>query len=247
MWYFSGVLPKDMSALNHRTEALWFGGVTLRAVCAFLLIGSLQGAVAGVIGNPTIEREITDTFAGYLYAYDGTFGVESNVSSWSFYAGSAFPSLQDVAGHQITPVIMDQSESGTWMITGIGETQTIFAMGYNSFSFNLVSGSASVTPNRTFGWYDGSSTSQNQGTISFDRATTAVGVRDFWYNGAPSVNKAYVTKNDFTGANDPNGWGGGRIYSVQFNLADDPVSNPEPYTLAMIAGGFAILAWLRRR
>ena len=73
-----------------------------------------------------------------------------------------------------------------------------------------------------------------------------MGVRDFWYDGFPVIDKSYVTKNDFTGANDPIGWAGGRIYSVQFD-PPDPVPNPEPSTLAMLAGGFTILAWLRRR
>jgi hypothetical protein len=221
-----------------------WGFTSLKVICAFLLMGSLQGIAAGVIGDPPVLRETTDTFSGYLFAYDGNFALDGLVTSWSFYAGSA--SNADVAGHQLTPVIMDQSDPDGWVITGIGATRTVLAAGFYAFSFDLVSGSDMAGPTRTFGWYDGSATSQNQGTISFDRADTSVGVRDFWYDGFPVLNKAYVTKNDFTGANDPFGWAGGRIYSVQFD-PPDPVANPEPSTLGMLTGGFAILVWLRRR
>src|SRR5260370_1751208 len=131
--------------------------------------------MAGNIDHPTINREITDTFSGYLYAYDGTFGAYGVVDSWAIYAGSNNSNLQ-VAGHQITPVVMDPNG---WVITGIGATQTVSGPGLYNFSFDLISGSAAVNPSLTFGWFDGSSTTSNQGTISFDRATTSVGVRDF--------------------------------------------------------------------
>jgi hypothetical protein len=220
------------------------GVTSLKVICAFLLMGSLQGMAAGVIGDSPVLRDMTDNFSGYLFAYDGNFGVAGLVTSWTFYAGSI--NNGDIAGHQITPVIMDQSGPDGWVITGIGTTRTVLAAGFYAFSFDLVSGSDLAGPTKTFGWYDGSETSQNKGTISFDRADAAVGVRDFWYDGFPVIDKSYVTRNDFTGANDPFGWAGGRIYSVQFD-PPDPVANPEPSTLAMLAGGFTILAWLRRR
>ena len=157
----------------------------MKVIYTLLLMGSLQGTVAGVIGDPTVLREITDTFSGYLFAYDGNFGTDGIVTDWSFFAGSNGPT--DVAGHQITPVIMDQSGPDGWVITGIGTTRTVTAAGFYAFSFGLVTGSDLAGPTRTFGWYDGSSTSQNQGTISFDRADTAVGVRDFWYDGFPTL------------------------------------------------------------
>ena len=131
-------------------------------------------------------------------------------------------------------------------MAGIGTTRTVLAAGFYAFSFDLVSGSDLAGPTRTFGWYDGSATSQNQGTISFDRADTAVGARFLVTDGFPTLDKAYVTKNDFTGANDPFGWAGGRIYSVQF---DPPIRFriPSRPRWQCSAGGFAILAWLRRR
>jgi hypothetical protein len=215
----------------------------VKGIYAFLLMGSLQGLAAGVIGDPPQLREITDTYSGYLFAYDGNFGMDGLVTNWSFYAGSVYSGL-DVAGHEITPVIMEQTDPNVWIITGIGETRTVTAAGFYAFNFDLVSGSDLARPNRTFGWYDGSATSQNQGTISFDRATTSVGVRDFWYDSFPQLDHGYLTKNDFTGANDPVGWAGGRIYSVQF---DPPDPLPEPSTWAMLAGGLTALVWFRRR
>ncbi len=212
----------------------------LKFICTFLLIGSFQAVIAGNIGDPTVVREVTDTFSGYLFAYDGSFGGPGIVDSWSIYAGSNDPSLP-VAGHQITPVLMDLNG---WVITGIGATQTVSGPGLYNFNFDLVSGSAAVNSNITFGWFDGSSTSSNQGTISFDRATTDVGVRDFTQPIFPTVGTVYTTKNDFSGANEPNGWSGGRIYSVQF---DPPEDIPEPTSLAMLLGGFSLIACLRRR
>jgi hypothetical protein len=104
------------------------GVTSLKVICAFLLMGSLQGIAAGVIGDPPVLRETTDTFSGYLFAYDGNFALDGLVTSWSFYAGSA--SNADVAGHQLTPVIMDQSDPDGWVITGIGATRTVLAAGF---------------------------------------------------------------------------------------------------------------------
>jgi hypothetical protein len=213
----------------------------MKFIYTFLLCGSLQVMMAGNIGNPTVDREMTDTFSGYLFAYDGTFGSYGTVDSWSIYAGSNDLQYLPVTGHQITPVLIDPNG---WVITGIGATQTVSGPGLYTFNFDLVSGSADVNPNMTFGWYDGSATSTNQGTISFDRAATAVGVRDFTQPIFPTVGASYITQSDFTGANDPTGWTGGRVYSVQF---DPPEDLPEPASLAMFLGGFALIACLRRR
>ena len=149
----------------------------MKFVYVFLLIGSVQGINAGIVGDPVIQREATDNATGLLYAYDGTFGTAGNVLSWSFYAGGT-GTTRDIAGQQITPVILDQSTPGGWTITGIGATQTVSGPGSYTFNFDLVSGSTAVGPTLTFGWYDGSATASNQGTISFDRATTDVGFRD---------------------------------------------------------------------
>jgi hypothetical protein len=120
-----------------------------------------------------------------------------------------------------------------------------------TFNFGQVSGSNIVGPNFTFGWYDGSSTASNPGTISFDRATTDVGVRDFVTLAFPAIGTAYVTQYDFTGANKGSSWTAGRIYSVQFDSFDstDPPSDaPEPSSLAMMfAGTFALIACKNRR
>jgi hypothetical protein len=197
--------------------------------------------MAGNIGNPPIDREITDTFAGYLFAYDGTFGSYGTVESWTIYAGSNDLQNLPVDGHQVTPVLIDPNG---WVITGIGATQTVSGPGLYTFNFDPVSGSADVNPNLTFGWYDGSASSTNKGTISFDRAATAVGVRVFAQPVFPTLGASYTTQSDFTGANEPDGWMGARIYSVQF---DPPEDLPEPATLATFLGGFALIACLRRR
>jgi hypothetical protein len=203
-----------------------------------------------IIGAPTISREVTDTFSGYLFAYDSAYNENSTVANWSFYAGSATGG--DVVGHEITPVIMDQSDPNNWVITGVGTTRTVLAAGFNSFGFGLVTGINFVGPHLTLGWYDGSATSQNQGTISFDRAQPTIGVRDFTVPQFPVLGMAYQTKNDFSGPNDGTSWSGGRIYSVQFDLeggpeADPFAENPEPATFGLIAGGLALVACLRRR
>jgi hypothetical protein len=214
----------------------------VRIIYAFLLFGSIQAITAGTVGNPLITRSATDTASGYLYAYDGSFGAVGDVLTWSFDAGS---SMSNVAGHKITPVIWNPSAPGGWTITGIGATETISGPGVYTFSFDLVSGTNMVGPNFTFGWYDGSATAPNQGSISFDRATTAIGVRDFGSAGFPLLGNSYVTRSDFTGANDGTSWTGGRVYSVQF---DPPTDAPEPSSWAMIlAGTLTIIAFRQRR
>lgn len=214
----------------------------MRIICTLLLMGSLQWMRANtIIGAPLISREITDTFSGYLFAYNADLHDNSTLTNWSFFAGSV--NGPDVTGHKITPVIMDQTDPNDWVVTAIGETRTVLAPGINSFSFGLVSGVNMLGPKLTFGWYDGSATSKNSGTISFDRATTLIGVRDFTVPQFPTLNMTYQTLNNFTGPNDGTDWAGGRIYSVQFELEEIP----EPTTFALFAGGLAIVACLRRR
>ena len=214
----------------------------MRIICTLLLMGSLQLMRANtIIGAPLISREITDTFSGYLFAYNADLHENSTLVNWSFFAGSA--NGGDVVGHKITPVIMDQTDPNDWVVTAIGETRTVLVAGINSFSFGLVTGVNFLGPKLTFGWYDGSSTSQNPGTISFDRATTPIGVRDFTVPQFSTLNMTYHTLNNFTGVNDGTDWAGGRIYSVQFELEEVP----EPTTFALFAGGLAIVACLRRR
>ncbi len=216
----------------------------MRIIYAFLLIGSMQAIIAGTVGDPLITRETTDTATGYMFAYDGSFGAVGNVLTWSFDAASNSP-YSHVAGHKITPMLLDPTTPGGWTVTGVGATQTVSGPGVYTFSFSLVSGSNMVGPNLTFGWYDGSATAANQGTISFDRATTAIGVRDFMNPQFPVLGNAYATKSDFTGANDGTSWTGGRIYSVQF---DPPSDAPEPSSWAMILGGaLTIIAFGRHR
>ena len=48
-------------------------------------------------------------FPGYLFAYDADFTDNSTIASWSFFAGSA--NGGDVVGHQITPVIIDRTNT----------------------------------------------------------------------------------------------------------------------------------------
>jgi hypothetical protein len=214
----------------------------VRIIYAFLLIGSMQAINAGLVGPPLITRGATENSSGHLYAYDGSFGAVGDVSTWSFDAGSTTNS--NVAGHQITPVILDPTTPGGWTITGIGATQTVSGPGVYTFSFSPVSGSDSVGPNMTFGWYDGSATAANQGTISFDRTSTALGFRDFVSLEFPVLGEAYGTRSDFTGANDGTSWTGGRVYSVQF----DPPDVPEPSSWATTLGGaLTIIAFRRRR
>ncbi len=215
----------------------------MRIIYALLLIGSMQAIIAGTVGNPLLTGEATDTASGYLYAYDGTFGAAGNLLTWSFDAGSTNPNW-NVTGHSITPVIWNPTAPGGWTITGIGATETISGPGVYTFSFDLVSGSNMVGPNFTFGWYDGSATAPNSGTISFNRATTSVGFRDFGSSGFPLLGNTYVMRSNFTGANDGTSWTGGRVYSVQFDLSSDA---PEPSSLAMIVGGALMIIAVRRR
>ena len=74
-----------------------------------------------IIGAPLISREITDTFSGYLFAYNADLHDNSTLTNWSFFAGSA--NGPDVTGHKITPVIMDQTDPNDWVVTAIGETR----------------------------------------------------------------------------------------------------------------------------
>ena len=71
----------------------------------------------------------------------------------------------------------------------------------------------------------------NQGTISFDRATTAVGVRDFTQPIFPTVGEAYTTLHDFTGANDPLATTVGTVDAFIPYSSIRPTTVPEPASL----------------
>ena len=211
----------------------------MRVLCSLLLVGTVQLISASTIGNPLIQRESSDLDVGRLYAYDGDIGSGS-VINWSFYAGNleGLP----IYGNMITPVIIDKTN---WSIVGVGTTRTVTDPGVYSFSFGLVSGIDMAGPNLAFGWYNGSSTTPTSGSISFDRAPTAVGVSDFAELLFPVVGSVYTPRFDFTGGNNmTDDWLGGRIYSIQFD--PDPVV-PEPATWSMMAGACAALVFLKRK
>ena len=171
-----------------------------------------------------VEREITDTSSGLLWANNKPFATSGYAGNWSFYAGSRGSS--GMIGHTITPVLWTKS-GASWVVSGVGTTRTIQATGINTYAFEPVAGTSAVTTSTYWGWYDGSATNTSLGTISFDRATAQYGTALMSGSHYPGVNQAFTTSYDFSGFNDGTSWSGGRIYSVNFEITQyAPPSNP---------------------
>ena len=118
------------------------------------------------IGDDLIDRNTNDVWTGMVLVAPDSFGsTTQELSSWSMFDN-------DFSGRQITPLILEDVGNDNYNITGIGTTRTSDASGIQSFSFDLVSGSADVGGDLYFGWKDGSNGSNNEGVIDFDFNTS---------------------------------------------------------------------------
>jgi hypothetical protein len=95
----------------------------------------------------------------------GEGGVGLNLASWSFHSGA----WEEISTRDVTPMLFQSIGDGYYTVVAIGATVTADKNTVYDQPFNLVEGSTAITgTNFYFGWKDGTTTSANQGVISWD-------------------------------------------------------------------------------
>lgn len=188
-------------------------------------------ACGETIGAPLVHRTITDTAAGSIFALNSGFAESGRLTDWAFYNDDT-----SQIGLVVTPLLLDVV-GGNYVITGVGTPHANLATGVQSFSFELTSGSDTVSPGSLFGWKDGTDADRSHtGVIQFDFVGSPVAGTQQWF--------FYGHAGDlFPGSN----LGGGfllgtdvdqpdRDYSVQATVVSEPTS--------VTLWGFGLLALL---
>ncbi len=210
------------------SRSLFFLGVIL------LLAPSARAQVT--IGNPIISAGILDG-ASTAYVLSGQpFGSGAtglSLTSWSFYAGTGS------GGRSITPLLLEFSSGNTYVVRGIGQTVTPSSAGaQTNLAFNVITGSAAITnANFYFGWKDGSTTSANQGVISWSASGTEQ-VQSLTGNSSTNITSAGLSL-DF---------GNTSLDSRTYSVSATASAIPEPSTTVALAAVAALgFACYRRR
>lgn len=199
------------------------------------LAGLLCGiSSAATIGNPIVDRSTIDTCNGCSFALSTPFTTSGQLTAWSFWA--------DVTGLSLTPLIY-QNTGSNFVITGIGTTVTVSALGAQTYAFGLQSGSDLVDANFYFGYRDGTTVAANTGTIPF--TDSASGALQYYFgDGAAGPNANPVVGETMT-LGSFNGGLLDRNYSIQATSTASAV--PEPSAWLLMAGGFGGLLLRRRK
>ena len=207
-----------------------------RISCAFVFAAFVLFSVAPaqvVVGNSIVNRGGIDTASTTFVLSSQGFGagaIGGNLVTWSYFSASS--------GLSLTPVLFEYTGSGAdYIVRGFGASVTTSTGAHVALPFALVSGSSAITnASFFFGWKDGTPSTPNTGSITFDDN-----------GGSPQV--VYI------GTGGPSGFAASNIYSFNggtlnrtYSIAGATAAVPEPSVTAAL---FALAAlgcavWRRR-
>lgn len=176
-----------------------------------------------IVGDAPILRPNNDGAAGSIFVMPDALPA-GKLAEWGFFDTTD-------AGQSVTPLILEQTGPGSYIVRGVGATRTSDGTGGQAFLFNLVSGTDVVGGNFFFGWRDGSTTGGNDGVIDYSD-NGGDNIRWLGGFGGIGVGTTGSVAADL-----------GRTYSVQVHVN---AIIPEPATAMLGLFGLAGLA-LRRR
>jgi hypothetical protein len=158
------------------SKPLQFTAGLLFTTMSIIITPAAHGAT---IGAPLIDRAITDTSEGAIYALNTGFSQSGILNNWAFYNDNPTQ-----IGFEITPLLLDKV-GGDYVIIGVGTSRTNSATGVQIFDFGLTAGTDTVSPNLLFGWKDGTDANPAQtGVAEFDYVnTTAIGTQQYFGGG----------------------------------------------------------------
>ncbi len=208
------------------SRSLLFLGVLL------MLAPSARAQVT--VGNPIISAGTLDGASTAFVLSGQPFGSGAtglSLTSWSFYAGTG--------GRSLTPLLLEFSSGNTFVVRGIGQTVTPGSAGaQTNLAFNVITGSSAITNgNFYFGWKDGSTTSANQGVISWSGSGPEQ-VQSLTGNSSTNITSAGLSL-DF---------GNTSLDSRTYSVSATASAIPEPSTTVALAAVAALgFACYRRR
>ena len=194
--------------------------IILRRVVG-LAVAFVALSYASTIGNPIVSAPVVDLCVGcwFVAAPFSAGDSGSTMLNWELFAFNL--DGPSVIGNNITPLLFS-FDGSDFTLAGIGATQTITATGDQSYAFGLVSGSDTIGSSSYFGWYDGSLSAPNAGTIAFA-----------WDGGTPLVS--------FLGTPVVGATGSFTLLSRTYSVQATDTMGPEPGTLGLLFGGTALL------
>jgi hypothetical protein len=240
--------------------------ITRVALFSVLFALSLSVSWAGLTeGSAQINRNNLDVASGQVYIYDGGFfnNLETVTTfSWlgDMFAGSRF----------MTPILFQETSTGVYTVVGIGTGRTVTSSGgIQSFSFGLVSGTATTGASGqfVFGYVNallnsnGTEGSSSAGTVDMNIPLSGgTGVEGgtttndwvFTTIGTPvtvSVGTTFATppnSGNFA-LNSGTGSAQDRTYSAQLTGTVSGVPEPGTFTLFTSGAGLLLAGLLRFR